>query len=148
MKENMTQSGTHGNDPWDFVAVALRAVKQSIGFNEAYYYYTRMEAHPDVEAQFQPFIDESLKGDSFENMSFRQDINEADKSSAISDGVASLAVTNAVMITTLEARNSIGEKNAAMTMYFQCVEALKDATLPPERKVFMQLVCDNFEAGK
>jgi hypothetical protein len=148
MKENMTQSGTHGNDPWDFVAVALRAVKQSIGFNEAYYYYTRMEAHPDVEAQFQPFIDESLKGDSFENMSVRQDIKEADKSSAISDGVASLAVTNAAMMTTLEARNSIGEKNAAMTMYFQCVEALKDATLPPERKVFMQLVCDNFEAGK
>lgn len=174
MKDNMNKSGTHGNDPWDFVAVGLRAVKQSIGFNEAYYYYTRMEEHPEVETQFQPFIDDSLKGDSFEDMSVRQDVvvQKSDKSTAISDGLASLAITNAAMITTLEARNRIAsksaeedaimrekdvnmmrekdvnmrEKDANMRMYFNCVEALKDTTLPLERRTFMQLVIGNFEA--
>jgi hypothetical protein len=83
---------------------------------------------------------------------------KADKASAISDGLASLAVTNAAMITTLEARNSIAskaanedaimrEKDALMRMYFSCVEALKDPTLSPERRAFMQSVCDKFEAG-
>lgn len=40
MVTNMTTSGQHGNDPWKFVDIALRATP-GIGSIEAYYFYMR-----------------------------------------------------------------------------------------------------------
>ena len=63
MKKNMSQSGTHDNDAWNFVEVAMNGFS---GFTKAavYYFYMRCEAVPDVDAVFQPFLDASLKGSS------------------------------------------------------------------------------------
>jgi hypothetical protein len=54
--ENMSTSGEHGNDPGNFVDLAL-GVANGVGRIEAYYFCMRMEANPKVEASFQPFID-------------------------------------------------------------------------------------------
>jgi hypothetical protein len=61
MKKNMTKSGEHGNDPWDFVQSAM---KDFTGLTKiaVYYFYMRCEENPSIDGAFQPFLDTSLKG--------------------------------------------------------------------------------------
>ena len=54
MKENMTKSGTHDSDPYNFVEVAMR------GFTGL----TQCDEHPDIDSMFQPFMNDNLKGNS------------------------------------------------------------------------------------
>ena len=63
MKTNMGKSGTHDNEPWNFVEGAM---KKHTGFTKAavYYFYMRCESVPDVDAVFQPFLDATIKGSS------------------------------------------------------------------------------------
>jgi hypothetical protein len=63
IKERMTTSGTHDNNPWNFVEGAMRLYP---GFTKisVYYFYTRCDENPGVESQFVTFLDDSLKGDS------------------------------------------------------------------------------------
>jgi hypothetical protein len=65
MKENMTTSGTHDNNAWNFVEAAMRHVP---GYTKisVYYFHTRCEQNPGVEAQFVTFLDDSLKGDTLD----------------------------------------------------------------------------------
>jgi len=64
MKENMTASGTHDSDPWNFVETAMNAGKKT-GLTKlgVYYFYVRCNEHPDMDSQFQPFLDPMLLGD-------------------------------------------------------------------------------------
>ena len=59
----MTKSGTHDNDTFNFVQVAMREFH---GFTPiaVYFFYTRCEEHSDIDCIFQPTMDESLKGNS------------------------------------------------------------------------------------
>ena len=59
----MTKSGTHDNGPLNFVEVALREFH---GFTPIviYYFFTRCEEHSDIDAVFQPTMDDRLKGSS------------------------------------------------------------------------------------
>jgi hypothetical protein len=79
MKENMTKSGTHDNDPYNFVAPVLHGNNQ-ITIMAAYYFYKRCEDYPDIDASFQPFMDSRLKGST-------EDLNgdDADSSSPRSE---------------------------------------------------------------
>lgn len=63
MKENMTASGTHDSDPWNFVEVAM---KDTTGLTKIamYYFYMRCEENPAIDASFEPFLDANLKGTS------------------------------------------------------------------------------------
>lgn len=65
MQQNMTVSGTHDSDPWNFVESAMSA-KGSSGITKIslYYFYIRCEAIPGIDASFQPFLDPSFVGDS------------------------------------------------------------------------------------
>jgi hypothetical protein len=63
MKENMTMSGTHDNDAWNFVEVAMRG-HSGLTKLAVYYFYMRCESHPGIDARFQPFLDSALKGSS------------------------------------------------------------------------------------
>ena len=64
MKENMTASGTHDSDPWSFVEAAMHAAKKpSLTKLGVYYFYVQCEEHPDMDLQFQPFLDSTLLGD-------------------------------------------------------------------------------------
>jgi hypothetical protein len=62
MKENMTVSGTHDSDPWNFVECAMSGTS---GFTKVavYYFYQRCEANSDIDSFFQPFLDPSMRGD-------------------------------------------------------------------------------------
>jgi hypothetical protein len=62
MKENMTVSGTHDSDPWNFVECAMSGTS---GFTKigVYYFYQRCEANSDIDSYFQPFLDPSMRGD-------------------------------------------------------------------------------------
>jgi hypothetical protein len=58
----MTVSGTHDSEVWNFVESAM------IGFSgytkiSVYYFYMRCEENIDIDSNFQPFIDVSVKGD-------------------------------------------------------------------------------------
>ena len=59
----MTKSGTHDNDAFNFVQVAMWEFH---GFTSiaVHYFYTRCKEHMDIDCIFQPTMDESLKGNS------------------------------------------------------------------------------------
>ena len=59
----MTKSGTHDNNAFNFVQVAMWEFHGSTP-TAVYYFYTRCEEHMDIDCIFQPTIDESLKGNS------------------------------------------------------------------------------------
>jgi hypothetical protein len=64
MKENMTVSGTHDSDPWNFVQAAMnKARKPGLTVLAVYYFYVRCNEHPDLDDHFQPFLDKALLGD-------------------------------------------------------------------------------------
>ena len=63
MKKNMMRSGTHDNDAFNFVEVAMREFHRFTPI-AVYYFYTRCEEHTDIDCIFQPTMDESLKGNS------------------------------------------------------------------------------------
>jgi hypothetical protein len=62
MKQNMTESGTHDSDPWNFVECAMSGIS---GFTKmsVYYFYQRCEENIDIDGYFQPFLDVSIRGD-------------------------------------------------------------------------------------
>ena len=62
MKENMTVSGTHDNDAWNFVECAMA---KTPGFTKVavYYFYKQCELVEDIDCHFQPFLDGSMIGD-------------------------------------------------------------------------------------
>ena len=63
MKKNMMKSGTHDNDAFNFVEVAMQEFHRFTPI-AVYYFYTRCEEHMDIDCIFQPTMDESLKGNS------------------------------------------------------------------------------------
>ena len=64
MKENMTVSGTHDSDPWNFVQAAMnKARKPGLTVLAVYNFYVRCNEHPDLGDHFQPFLDKALLGD-------------------------------------------------------------------------------------
>ena len=63
MKKNMTKSGTHGNDTFNFVEVTMWEF-HSFTPIAVYYFYTGCKEHTGIDCIFQPTMDESLKGNS------------------------------------------------------------------------------------
>ena len=63
MKENMTKSGTHDSDPYNFVEVAMRGFTGLTPIS-VFYFYKWCDEHPDIDSVFQPFINDDLKGNS------------------------------------------------------------------------------------
>ena len=65
MQENMTVSGTHDNEPWNFVESAMASSGQGGGFTKiaVYYFYKRCEACDGIDAVFQQFLDPAFVGD-------------------------------------------------------------------------------------
>jgi hypothetical protein len=67
MKDNMTVSGTHNSDPWNFVDIANKIPGgRRLPKVGVLYFYRRCEEFPDVDAAFQTFLDDSLKGSTIE----------------------------------------------------------------------------------
>ena len=62
MNENMTVSGTHDNEPWNFVESAMTKVP---GFTKisVYYLFKQCEACDGIDSVFQPFLDAAMVGD-------------------------------------------------------------------------------------
>ena len=63
MKENMTKSGTHDSDPYNFVEVAMRGFMGLTPIS-VFYFYKQCDEHPDIDSVFQPFMNDALKGNS------------------------------------------------------------------------------------
>jgi hypothetical protein len=63
IQNNMTVSDTHKSDPWHFVENAMIGTT-GLSKISAYYFYQQCKANKDIDSNFQPFLDSSLKGDS------------------------------------------------------------------------------------
>ena len=63
MKENMTVSGTHDSDPWNFVECAMTGMTKGFTKIAVYYFYQRCETDKDIDSCFQPFLDIAIRGD-------------------------------------------------------------------------------------
>ena len=64
VKENMTVSGTHDSDPWNFVECAMTGMTKGFTKIAVYYFYKGCEAaDKDVDSCFQPFLDTAIRGD-------------------------------------------------------------------------------------
>ena len=59
----MTKSGSHDNDAFNFVQVAMQEF-HGLTPIAVYYFCTRCEEHSESDCIFQPTMDESLKGNS------------------------------------------------------------------------------------
>ena len=59
----MTNLGTHDNDTFNFVQVAMQEF-HGLTPIAVYYFYTRCKEHLDINSICQPTMDESLKGNS------------------------------------------------------------------------------------
>jgi hypothetical protein len=64
MKDNMTLSGTHDSDPWNFIDHAMNKIPGGRRLPKVgvLYFYLRCQEFPDVDAAFQIFLDDGLKG--------------------------------------------------------------------------------------
>jgi hypothetical protein len=64
MRDNMTLSGTHDSDPWNFIDHAMNKIPGGWQLPKVgvWYFYLRCEEFPDVDAAFQIFLDDGLKG--------------------------------------------------------------------------------------
>ena len=51
----MTDSGTHDNEPWNFVECAMATVQGFTNIITAYYFYKRCEVYDENDSVFQPF---------------------------------------------------------------------------------------------
>ena len=63
MKENMTKSGTHDSDPYNFVEVAMRGCTGLTPIS-VFYFYKQCDKHPDIDSVFHLFMNDALKGNS------------------------------------------------------------------------------------
>lgn len=63
MKKNMTISGEHDSDPYNFVEVAMKNVGGcGLTILGCYYFYMRCEENPEVDSVFGDQMEDSLKG--------------------------------------------------------------------------------------
>ena len=65
----MTRSGEHNSDPWNFVDVAMNTIPSGRQFPKVgiLYFFCRCEEYPEIDAAFQTFLDESMKGSTADN---------------------------------------------------------------------------------
>jgi hypothetical protein len=59
IKDNMTVSGTHNNNVYDYLDTAMNSVKSARGRNNVavYYFYCRCEEHEDIDSKYSTFLD-------------------------------------------------------------------------------------------
>jgi len=63
MKKNMTISGEHDNNPYNFVEITMKNVgKGGLSVLGCHYFYTRCESNPEVDVCFVVEMDDALKG--------------------------------------------------------------------------------------
>lgn len=116
MIKNMTESGTHDNDPWNFVEVAM---KNFSGMTKVsvYYFFMRCENTDGVDAHFQPFLDQSLKGGSCD-LGDIESIQHSTKKRKIEDALTLIANQGATLVhflsESVEDRNAIVKANEAI----------------------------------
>jgi hypothetical protein len=110
IKDNMTESGTHDSEPWNFVGAAMKNYS-GITKISVYYFYMRCEAHPDMDAHFQPFMDASLKGST-------EDLGDVDpgppsssKKQKTEESLAALVEQSGMIMQHLKDANELRESN-------------------------------------
>jgi hypothetical protein len=59
----MQKSGEHDNEPFNYMQLAVKDIS-SITVDAAYYFYMRCEEYPEIDAEFQSFMNPELKGSS------------------------------------------------------------------------------------
>ena len=64
VQENMTVSGTHDSDPYNFLDVAINSIKGAKRMNKiaVHYFFVRCDDHEAIDAAFSPFLDSEIKG--------------------------------------------------------------------------------------
>ena len=64
MVENMSISGTHDNEAWNFIECAMAKTRMG-GYTKVAvnYFYKQCEEIPGIDSHFQPFLDDALIGD-------------------------------------------------------------------------------------
>jgi hypothetical protein len=69
IKANMTTvSGTHSNDPYDFIDVAMKTYRFAIHRLAVYYFFVKCEDNLSIDDEFQTSMPDELMGSSTNNM--------------------------------------------------------------------------------
>ena len=67
IQKNMTLSGEHDSNPYNFVDIAMKNVgKNGLSTLGCYYFFKRCDANPEVDVHFSQEMDEVLKGNTDE----------------------------------------------------------------------------------
>ena len=116
----MTQSGTHDNDPWNFVEAAMRGFT-GVTKIAVYYFFIRCEGVPDIDSVFSPFLDDSLKGSTIDinddsSISTGSRPSTAKKRKRIEDAVDSLVDQSTQLLDVLKQSTEASAKLAEAAM--------------------------------
>jgi hypothetical protein len=96
MQENMTVSGTHDNESWNFVESAMATSGLGGGFTKiaVYYFYKQCEACDGIDAVFQPFLDPAMLGDTTCLDDYSVDSYDEPEEDVLHDGGGSISTTS------------------------------------------------------
>jgi hypothetical protein len=124
MKENMTRSGEHNSDPWNFVDVAMNTIPSGRRFPKVgiLYFFRRCEEYPEIDAAFQTFLDESMKGSTADN---KMDVVSVDNES---EGKKRAKTEKVKIIEALASITTIASNTYDMYKEYQQANARKEAT--------------------
>jgi hypothetical protein len=78
IQENMTLSGEHDSDPFNFVEVAMRKLgKSGLTLLGCYYFFKLCDANPEVDVRYSVQMDAFLRGNTDNDLSSDQKSSEA-----------------------------------------------------------------------
>jgi hypothetical protein len=136
MKENMTVSGTHSSDPWDFAAVAAKFVG-GVGEFEIVYFYRFCEEHNnEIDHSFGVGGTSAMLGDSTKSV---QSARSAKKSAPGASELFTKAIDahSVLLCEQMKERNLLVSKSLVQeatqneqAQFFKCLESCKDKNLP------------------
>jgi hypothetical protein len=67
VQTNMTISGTHDSDTWNFIEPCLKSCKVSINPIKVYYFVMHCKSRPEVDAVFNIFLEEGVQYESIDD---------------------------------------------------------------------------------
>jgi hypothetical protein len=119
MMEDMDRSGTHESDPWLFIDASAKKVANGKSLTKygMYYFWMRVENHPDIENQFSPSMLGHLKGDSNDVDGL---VSKSKKRKATSKEQAS--ATMAALLSIQEKRMKMEERNDDRRMLLELLK--------------------------
>jgi hypothetical protein len=143
MKENMSVSGTHSSDPWEFSQVATKYVGGVSDFELVYFYRFCSEHNDEIDSSFNLGGSVEMTGDSVSTVTVKSNRGATKAGSMTNDLTNAIDSHSQALCEQLRQRNELVAKGMDLdsskndlAVFFKCLEHAKDHDLAsPLRKM-------------